>query len=59
MPEVNTELGPFQCPFCDGLFTVDVGLRIIHTLPTCEKYNGLKTLNDGIRYIRSARLAVN
>jgi hypothetical protein len=59
MAGVNTELGPFQCPFCEGLFTVDVGLRIIHTLPTCKEYNELKTIKQAVRYIRLARLAIN
>lgn len=59
MSGVNTELGPFECPFCDGIFSVDIGLRVIHTLPTCEEYNNLKTLKDAIRYIRFAKLALN
>jgi hypothetical protein len=59
MAGVNTELGPFECAFCDGQFTVDVGLRIIHTLPTCKEYDNLKTLKQAVRFIRLARLALN
>jgi len=59
MPGVSTELGPFMCAFCDGQFIVDVGLRIIHTLPTCKEYNALKTIKQAVRFIRLARLALN
>ena len=51
--------GPFQCPYCTGLFSVSndetKDPAILHSLPTCKGYDDLETLEDAIRYIRAAR----
>ncbi len=55
-------LGPFQCPFCSGTFSVNdpseasVTPVILHSVPTCKEYDAIETLKDATRYMRHARL---
>jgi hypothetical protein len=52
--------GPFKCPFCSGTFSVsnpedmNKSPAILHTFPTCPKYDAIQTLDDAIQFMKCA-----
>lgn len=47
-----------KCPYCTGNFTVGTTDNdepvILHSVPTCEKYDAIQSTDDAVRYMRAA-----
>ena len=53
------EKAEFDCPFCTGraiaIARKDGKTQLLHTIPTCEEYDKVKSLEDAADFVAFAR----